>query len=299
MPRSILSDPAFADEPFTEREAFLDLVAAAAWKPRQMRLRRGLVHLKRGQLLASSRYLAERWKWPEPRARRFVARISGRRANDAQGDAPIDAHSDSLIDAHPTAEGTIITIRNYDDFQKPQKEETTSADAHSDAPSDASDDAPLDPKTTQREEEINNKSLLKERGRARATRIAKDWKPSDETWAWAVELIGEPAAEKSLERFLLQRSQLPDDRGGLSTDWDANWRKWVLDDADRHGARSSVGGSGGAITDTGWNQVLGHFAATGQWTKYVAEFGPDPSSPACRAPRHLLQQHGLAGEAAA
>src|ERR1700722_679502 len=121
MPRSIFGDASFAQEPFTERDAFLSLVADAAWKPRRVRLKRGAVDLLRGQLLGSSRFLAERWKWPEPRVRRFLERISGRRANDAQGDAPNDAHGDALIDALPTSNGTIITIRDYDVFQKEAK----------------------------------------------------------------------------------------------------------------------------------------------------------------------------------
>jgi hypothetical protein len=121
MPRSIFGDASFAQEPYTEREAFLSLVADAAWKPRRVRLKRGAVDLLRGQLLGSSRFLAERWQWPEPRVRRFLDRISGRRAIDAQTDALNDAQTDALIDAQPTANGTIITIRNYDAFQKEAK----------------------------------------------------------------------------------------------------------------------------------------------------------------------------------
>jgi hypothetical protein len=88
MPRSIFGDASFADEPYTEREAFLSLVADATWKPRRIRLHRGAVELGRGQVLTSSRFLAERWQWLEPRVRRFLNRLSGRRANDAQNDAP-------------------------------------------------------------------------------------------------------------------------------------------------------------------------------------------------------------------
>lgn len=88
MPRSIFTDPAFADEPFTEREAFLSLAADAHYKPLLLRLRRGAVELQRGQLLASNRFLAARWRWQEARVRRFLNRLSGRRANDAPNDAP-------------------------------------------------------------------------------------------------------------------------------------------------------------------------------------------------------------------
>jgi hypothetical protein len=158
---------------------FLSLVADAAWKPRRVRLKRGAVDLLRGQLLGSSRFLAERWQWPEPRVRRFLDRISGRRAIDAQGVALNDAHSDALIDAQPTANGTIITIRNYDDFQKEAKSEPPSVGAKFDAQDDAPNDAPHDAKSTQREEEINNNTLLKESERTRAAdfiRISRFWR---------------------------------------------------------------------------------------------------------------------------
>jgi hypothetical protein len=177
VPRSIFTDTNFASEPFTEVQAFLNLVADAGWQPRRVRLARGAVDLERGQLLASTRFLAERWQWPEPRVRRFLNRISGRRANDAQtasqNDAQNETRSDALIDAQPTRDGTIITIRNYDAFQKAAVHPDNPIDAQSHAPnetqSDEKLDAPSDPKSTQREVIINNNYLFpKGNGEARA-----------------------------------------------------------------------------------------------------------------------------------
>jgi hypothetical protein len=165
VPRAIFADHSIlADEPATELQAFLSLVADAVWKARRVRLARGAVDLQRGQLLASTRYLAERWQWPEPRVRRFLNRISGRRANDAQNNASSDPQNetqlDALIDAQPTRDGTIITIKNYDTFQKMPMPNEDRSDAHSDAQNetqyDAQTDAPLDRKSTQREEIILN-----------------------------------------------------------------------------------------------------------------------------------------------
>jgi hypothetical protein len=167
VPRAIFTDTNFASEPFTELQAFLNLVADAGWQPRRVRLARGAVDLERGQLLASTRFLAERWQWPEPRVRRFLNRISGRRANDAQtgsrNDAQNESRSYAWIDAQPTRDGTIITIRNYDVFQRVAVPPDNSFDAQSDAlnetQSDAKPDARPDPKSTQREEIINNNYL--------------------------------------------------------------------------------------------------------------------------------------------
>jgi hypothetical protein len=52
-------------------------------------------------------------------------------------------------------------------------------------------------------------------------------------------------------------------------------------------------------TDEHWNGVLSIYAKTGYWTRYIEVFGPDPTSAACRAPRHLLVKHGLVTERAA
>lgn len=163
VPRELFDNPIFSPEPFTELQAFIGLVADATWKPRRVRLARGAVDLQRGQLLASTRFLAVRWRWPEPRVRRFLTRISGRRANDAQNDAPKDAQNetqfDALIDAQATRDGTIITIRNYEVFQKAMASEGGRSDAQNDAQSetqpDTPPDAPHDPKSTQRERTNN------------------------------------------------------------------------------------------------------------------------------------------------
>lgn len=314
MPRSIFDDASFADEPYTEREAFLSLVADAAWKARRIRLNRGAADLERGQLLTSSRFLAERWRWPEPRVRRFLNRLSGRRAIDAQNDAPNDAQNDALIDAQPTANGTIITIRNYDTFQKEAKLETTSSDAHSDAQDDAPNDAPLEQKSTQREEEIiNNNTHLKVSESARATRIPDDFRLDDVTHNWAIGRLGDvDAVDRSLARFVNHYRQLAGDRA-LSCDWSARARNWIDDDVKRAPPDKSVIGAANrlldkvasfspapsAVTDEHWNGVLSTYAKTKHWTRYTEVFGPDPTSAACRAPAHLLVKHGLATDGAA
>jgi hypothetical protein len=271
------------------------LVADAAWKGRRVRLKRGAVDLVRGQLLASSRFLAERWQWPEPRVRRFVDRISGRRANDAHGDAPNDAQIDALIDALPTANGTIITIRNYDSFQKEAKPEPAPTDATIDAHGDAPNDAPHDAKSTQREEEINNNTLLKESGDARATRIPSDFDLDDETQNWAIGRLGTVSAVGvSIERFRNHYSQVAGDRG-LSRDWQAKARNWIDDDARKQrSSGSSIASVACGATDDHWDGILKTYAQTGYWTRDVGTFGSEPASPACRAPRHLLVKHGLA-----
>jgi hypothetical protein len=233
-------------------------------------------------------------------------RISGRRANDAHGDAPNDALTDALIDALPTANGTIITIRDYDAFQKEAKPERSQDNALIDAQSDAPNDAPDDAKSTQREEEINNNTLLKESGDARATRILPDFELDDKTYNWALGRLGNAEAVRaSVDRFKNHYSQVAGDRG-LSRDWQAKARNWLDDDARKQGGIAAGGiigaanrlrdkiGSFDAGPDEQWDSVLKTYAATRHWTRDVQRFGPEPTSSECRAPRHLLVKHGLA-----
>lgn len=103
--------------PFSKVEAWLWLLSSAAWKPHRRRVSGHNFDLERGQLVASTRYMAERWRWSEARVRRFLDLLK----TDAGGDAMIDARSDAGV--------TVITIRKYDLYQR--------VSLPDDAPSDA------------------------------------------------------------------------------------------------------------------------------------------------------------------
>ena len=99
--RGILDHPSFKAEDFTEREAFLWFIFEASYQDRVVRTNRGKVALKRGQLTASSRFMAQKWGWKEPRVRRFLNRLK----------------NDAMIDAVSDAAQTVITICNYEKYQ--------------------------------------------------------------------------------------------------------------------------------------------------------------------------------------
>lgn len=101
--RGVFEHEMFAPEPFTEREAWMWLIAEAAWKARTRRVGRVVVDLKRGQLAASLRYMADIWRWPnKDKVDRFLARL---RACD-------------MIATDGATGINIITICNYDTYQK-------------------------------------------------------------------------------------------------------------------------------------------------------------------------------------
>jgi len=107
--RAIFDHGAFADEPFTEREAWIWLIMEAAWKPRKRRVGDYVVDVDRGQVAASVRFMAKAWSWSAPKVQRYLKRLENL--------AMIAPKTDTGV--------TVITICKYDDFQyQPQASDT-------------------------------------------------------------------------------------------------------------------------------------------------------------------------------
>ena len=125
--RGVFHHVLFKREPFTEIQAWIWLISEASYKKRDVKTKKGVVHLERGQLTHSSRFLAEKWQWKEPRIRRFLKRLK----------------NDAVIDAVNDAVQNIITICNYDTYQDFNEYK------------DAVNDAAIDVKSTQRRTKVN------------------------------------------------------------------------------------------------------------------------------------------------
>ena len=80
--RSIWDDGDFADEPYTERQAFIWLVGAAAWKELKVQYKNGRscgsITLQRAEFYFSERFLAKKWKWSNSRVNRFLDKLEQR-----------------------------------------------------------------------------------------------------------------------------------------------------------------------------------------------------------------------------
>lgn len=100
--RGVFGHDCFADEPFTEREAWMWLISEAAWKPRTRRLGNFVVSLQRGQVAVSVRYLAERWQWSKSAVDRYLARLKKRDMIGTVGGTGVN----------------VITICKYDTYQR-------------------------------------------------------------------------------------------------------------------------------------------------------------------------------------
>jgi hypothetical protein len=99
--RSLFSDEAFKTQPFTEREAFMWLVMEASWKDRTKRVGTITVQLKRGQLAASVRFMAEAWQWEKSTVDRFLKRLQKR----------------DMIGTDCGTGVNVITVCKYNDYQ--------------------------------------------------------------------------------------------------------------------------------------------------------------------------------------
>lgn len=89
-------------EPFSRREAWLWLLSEATWKERSVYHDGRRFPIKRGQLAHSIRFMAEAWGWPKSNVSRFLAALK----------------SDAMIGTDGGTGLTIITVCNYDSYQK-------------------------------------------------------------------------------------------------------------------------------------------------------------------------------------
>lgn len=100
--RDFWDDPDFSDAAFTDREAWIWLIGAAAWKELRTRGSVGApITLGRSEFSFSIRFLAEKWGWSKSAVDRFLAKLEKR-----------DTIRDTSRDG-----SKVYSIRNYNKFQ--------------------------------------------------------------------------------------------------------------------------------------------------------------------------------------
>ncbi|AWC25615.1 MULTISPECIES: hypothetical protein [Aminobacter] len=214
--RGLFDHPFFADEAFTEREAWVWLLAEAAWKPRRVRGRYGQIELERGQLAHATRFIAVKWKWSEARVRRFLARLK----------------SDAMIDAVADAQTTRITICNYDEYQKMNRVVDADNDARNDAQTTLarrSNDArsTLARRKEEKGENIEGKETPIGVSKNRGLRLPSDWALPKDLADWALaEGLSEFEVRREADKFRDYWHNVPG-KGGIKLDWSLTWKNWV------------------------------------------------------------------------
>lgn len=216
-----------AREPFDRRSAWIDLCQLANYRARQRIVNGAVVSLERGQLLASERFLAQRWRWTRAKVRRFMdalvtlQRIVQKPAGDA-------AHA-----------GTVVTLCKYDEYNPlPTKTRPTG-------------DTGEQPESNQREakaEEGEERERRKGGARTRATALPASWEPNDSHRELATERgvdVGEEA-EKFRDHAAANRRR--------QADWDASFRNWLRIAYPKRPSLGVVEGGGGNVDDE-WQKV--------------------------------------------
>lgn len=104
----------WAGEPFSKGQAWIDLLIYAhfSYEPKKIEIKGKIYVLQRGQQARSELTLSKKWMWSRGKTRRFLARLE----------------TDKMIVQHPDNKTSIITILNYDKYQKKQTADNTADD---------------------------------------------------------------------------------------------------------------------------------------------------------------------------
>ena len=194
--RAIFDHTVFADEAYSEREAWIWMIGEASWKARTIRLGAAVIDLKRGQLAVSTRFAASKWKWSEARVRRFFKRLISAR----------------MIVSESDAHATRLTICNYDEYQKvslptdaPETQERRTYDA---------------PPTQQRrkEEDREIREDRKETGSTEpVTRAQQERGDFPSFWLRYPAKVGRGAAERAYDKAIKAGATHAELMAGLAT----------------------------------------------------------------------------------
>lgn len=127
MHRGWQDNPIFDREEFSRRDAWIWLIENAAWKTSRARVKGETIELNRGELCFAQRFLAEKWGWSKSRVDRFLKIL------DAEGMIEVRSKNGATAN-HAAGQGqSIITICNYDIYQRMDGVDRGNDDPHSGA----------------------------------------------------------------------------------------------------------------------------------------------------------------------
>lgn len=103
--RKICDNPIWQTKPFSQGQAWIDLLLLAEWQDRTVEDAGETIIIPRGSLLTSTRELAERWGWSKDKVSRFLKQLV------------CDTMCDTKRDTKRATAKTLITLVNYSDYQ--------------------------------------------------------------------------------------------------------------------------------------------------------------------------------------
>lgn len=102
LDRGILDHWVWTKKPFSEGQAWIDLILLANYEDKKTSYKGEIITCKRGDVNYSISWLADRWKWSRKRTRNFLNVLE----------------NDGMVTVNATTNRTTITLVNYDDFNK-------------------------------------------------------------------------------------------------------------------------------------------------------------------------------------
>ena len=99
--RAIFGHGMFKEEPYTEIQAWIWFICGASYKDDTVRVGHLIIDVKRGEYVASIRFLAKKFKWTTSRVKRFLDRLT----------------RGKMVTTKATQGITSINLLNYDEYQ--------------------------------------------------------------------------------------------------------------------------------------------------------------------------------------
>lgn len=201
MHRGWMEHPVFSNEPFTDREVWEWLIGEASFEPHKIRYKSQMFEVSRGEIPTSYRRLVDKFKWGIHRVRNFLGLLQ----------------QEGMITTKTATGFLIITICNYDIYQKPLRNTATQATT-------VATTLPATQATTNinKGKELKEGERKKDGGGSRLalTQLPEDWK------AFCLKHRPDLHPQMVFELFSDHWRAKPG-KDGSKLDWTATWRNWV------------------------------------------------------------------------
>jgi hypothetical protein len=200
---SIFDHELFAAEPFSEREAWIWIIAKAAWKETSHRIGASVHKVPAGSMFVTVREMQASWRWTSTRrVAQFLQLLA----------------SQNMIETHSETGKTLITVCNYSRYQNVETPSETPAPSEAKQKRNTKDT--ITP-STDTSSSFHSEDAA-QAPRKRAHRMPDDFHPNLDEAVAAGMTLSQAKAEADAIRDWSKSSP-----NGAKLDWPATWRSWV------------------------------------------------------------------------
>lgn len=216
MQVSLLTHDLFANDPFSEREAWLWIISQAAWKDTKHRVGKKLYDVKEGTFFSTVRHMQVSWKWSS--TRRVYEFLNMLKA-------------ETMIETRTETGKTLISVCNYKQYQSDYGNSETGFETET--------ETELKHKRYQYTNIDNSLRSLSlgdapKKQRKTGTRLPDDWEISEALTKWI-------RSKKYSRSFVLHEIEkfknywhAKSGKDATKLDWDATARNWLLKASERN-----------------------------------------------------------------